>query len=118
MECEITERCFTTEAEALAAVEAMGWHGFPLDLEIPADEDLHWHDTPFVAFVIEGTARTRLADGTVLEAGAGSRIDFPAGLVHQDIKGTKYRTVLAFPIDPAALSQPFNKPLATAPTAS
>jgi hypothetical protein len=115
MECTITENYFTTEEEALALVAAMGWYGFALDLEITADEELHWHDVEQVAFVIEGTARTRLYDGRLLEATPGSRVDFPAGLVHQDVVGEKFRIVLAFPIDPSELSQPFNKPEATAP---
>jgi quercetin dioxygenase-like cupin family protein len=111
VECEITPAAFRSEVEAEAAMVAMGWQGFAFGLDVTADEDLHWHDTDSVAYVISGTARTRLEDGTVLEADAGSRVFFPAGLVHQDVAGTHYRVLLSFPIDPSDLSQPFNKPL-------
>ena len=65
MECEITESSFETEAEAEAAMAAMGWQGFALDLDVTADEELHWHDTDQIAYVISGTARTPLDDGTI-----------------------------------------------------
>ena len=114
-ECEITESSFDTEAEAEAAMEAMSWHGFALDLDVVADEELHWHDTDSIAYVIRGTARTRLEDGTILEAAPNSRVFFPAGLIHQDVAGRGYRVLLSFPVDPSQLSQPFNKPVNAAP---
>jgi uncharacterized RmlC-like cupin family protein len=113
VECEIMESSFQTEAEAEAATAAMGWHGFAFDLDATADEELHWHDTDQIAYVISGTARTRLQDGTILEAPSGSRVFFPAGLIHQHAAGTSYRVLLSFPIDPAQLPQPFNKPVTT-----
>src|ERR1700751_3751555 len=71
VECEITESSFASEAEAEAAMTAMGWQGFAVDLAVTADEDFHWHDVDQIAYIISGTARTRLQDGTVLEAPTG-----------------------------------------------
>jgi len=41
---EITAGHFTTEAQALAEIEAMGWHALARDVVIARDEELHWHD--------------------------------------------------------------------------
>lgn len=55
---EIAERHFTTEAEALAEIEAMGWHVPVRDVAIPRDEDLHSNDVESVVFVVSGMLRT------------------------------------------------------------
>jgi hypothetical protein len=49
-----------------------------------------------VVFVVEGTARAAFEDGSVLEAGAGARVEAPARLS----------------VDPAEMTRPVNKPAA------
>ena len=109
----LTEGHFTTEAEAFAEIADRGWHAVVLD--VPAEEDeLHWHDFDSVAFVVEGTARSAFEDGGVLEAGAGTRVEAPAGVVHRAVSPA-YRAVFGFSIDPTEMTRPVNKPPADRP---
>jgi hypothetical protein len=54
---EITDNYFTTEAQALAEIAAMGWNPLVRDVVIAKDEELHWHDFESVTFVVSGTVR-------------------------------------------------------------
>ena len=104
----ISEGHVITEAEALAEIEARGWHGFVRDVVVTEDEELHWHDFDAVLYVMEGTARAATPDGMV-EAGPGARAEATAGWVHGDIAGTAYRGVFGFSVHPSDMSQPVNK---------
>ena len=106
----LTEAHFTTEAEAIAEIEARGMRAIgPFDLGA-VDNDLHWHDFDSVIYVLDGTARVELEDGTVLQCGAGARVEAPAGTVHREA-GPGYRSVIGLSVDPAEMSQPINKPV-------
>ena len=106
----LTERHFSTPAEARAEIAARGWHAAEYD--VPAEEnELHWHDFDSVAFVLEGTSRTVFADGRVMECGSGARIESPAGVPHR-AASPAYRAVFGFPVPPDSMSLPINKPMA------
>ena len=80
MEYTVTQGYFSSKEEALAEIAARGWHA--LEHDAPAQEDeLHWHDYDSVAFVLGGTCRIVFEDGSVIECGAGTRIEQPSGVV-------------------------------------
>lgn len=108
---EITEGHFTTEAEALAEVEAMGWHALARDVVIPKDEELHWHDFESVVFIVSGALRAADEDGLVTEVGPGSRVRASPRTVHREIGGSSYRAIFGFNVKPSEFSRPVNKPL-------
>jgi len=95
MKFTITEGHFTTEAEAFAEIASRGWHAIARDV-VAEEEELHWHDFDTVVFIVEGTARAAFEDGSVLEAGAGARVEASARLS----------------VDPAEMTRPVNKPAA------
>ena len=104
----LTEGYFTNEQEALAEIADRGWHAVTFD--VPAqEEEMHWHDFDAVVYVLNGTARTELADGGVLQCGTGARIEATAGVLHGGASSA-YRAVFGFDVDPAEMTQPINKP--------
>jgi quercetin dioxygenase-like cupin family protein len=105
----VTEGHVVTEAEALAEIEARGWHGFVRDVVVDEDEELHWHDFDALVYVLEGTARAATPTG-IVEAGPGALAEAKAGWVHGDVAGTTYRGVFGFSVDPASMTHPINKP--------
>ena len=104
----LTEGHFSTEEEAFAEIAGKGWHAVALDVAAEEDE-LHWHDFDSVAFVVDGTARTKFEDGSVMECGAGARIEAPSRVLHRAVSPA-YRAVFGFSVDPADMTQPVNKP--------
>lgn len=100
-----------TEEEALAEIADRGWYGYAVDRD-PEDEELHWHEFAAVAFLISGTARIRVEDGSVLEFAPGTRAEAGIGWIHADVSGSPHRAVLGFSNNPEEWSQPINKPLA------
>ena len=103
----LTEQHFTTEDEARAEIEARGWQPLVVDIEI-VDHDLHWHDFDAVLYVLDGTARVVFPDGTVMECGAGARVETPAGVLHRE-EGSGYRAVIGLAVEPAEMTHPINK---------
>jgi mannose-6-phosphate isomerase-like protein (cupin superfamily) len=105
----LTENHFTTEAEALAEIEARGLHtvgAFDVSAE---DNELHWHEFDSVIYVLDGTARVEFEDGSVMQCAAGARVEAPAGTLHREATPA-YRAVFGFSMDPSAMTQPVNKP--------
>ena len=118
----LTENHFSTEDEALAEITDRGWYGFAADTPDQAGRDvlpieaggvggteLHWHDFDSLTFVVDGTARVVLEDGTVFECGSGARLEAPARTLHTEF-GSAGRVVIGFDRDLAELTQPVNKP--------
>ena len=103
----LTEGYFSTEAEARTEIEARGWHPITIELE-PMENDLHWHDFDAVLYVLDGSVTIELDDGTIMQCGAGARVDTPAGVVHRD-SSTAYRAVIGLACDPADMTRPINK---------
>ncbi len=112
MRVTVEEGHFTTREQALAEVATLGWHA--VEKTFSAETDLHWHDFEALVYVLKGTASAEYEDGTVLSAGAGSRITAPAGIVHRNV-GPDWHGIISFPVHPSKLTQPFNKPLASRP---
>jgi len=104
----LTEDHFTTEDEARAEIEARGWHAITIELDA-MDNDLHWHDFDAVLYVLDGSVTIELDDGTVMQCGAGARVDTPAGVVHRD-SSTTYRAVIGLAVTPGDMTHPINKP--------
>ena len=109
----ITEGHFTTEAQAFAEIAARGWHALVREV-VGTNEELHWHDFDTVVYVVKGTAYAALEDGTLVKAGASSKVEAPAGLVHRDVVDSNYRAIFGFSVDPKTFTQPLNKPLPVA----
>lgn len=103
----LTQGHFTTEAEAFAEIADRGWYGIAVDVRAE-DNDLHWHDFDSVNFVVDGTHRVQFADDSVMECGAGARIEAPARVLHRECSPA-YRAVFGFSVEPADFSQPVNK---------
>src|SRR4051812_28484427 len=89
---------FATEDEARTEIEALGWHPITIDLD-GADSELHWHDFDAVLYVLDGSVTIELEDGTVMQCGAGARVETPSGVVHRD-SSTAYRAVIGLAITP------------------
>lgn len=106
---EIRENHFSTEAEAVAEIEAAGY--WPLTLEFrPETNGDHWHDFDSMSFVLEGEVRVTLADtGESCICGPGARILAKSGVVHRE-EHRGFKAVIGFSVDPATLTQPINKP--------
>jgi hypothetical protein len=105
----MTPSCFSTREEALAEIADRGWHA--LEYDAPAEEDeLHWHDYDSVAFVLGGTCRTVFEDGSVMECGAGSRIEQPSHVVHRS-GNSAYQAVYGLSVRLEDMSLPICKPV-------
>ena len=103
----LTEGYFSTEEEARTEIEARGWHPITIELE-PMENDLHWHDFDAVLYVLDGSVTIELDDGTIMQCGAGARVETPSGVVHRD-SSTTYRAVIGLACDPADMTRPINK---------
>lgn len=108
----ISEGHFRTEEDAYAEIARMGWHALPRTFDLAQDSELHWHDFNAVVFVLEGTAIIGFEDGSVQQCGAGARVTATAGMVHQELKGTNYRGIFGYDVDPGNRTLPINKPVA------
>jgi hypothetical protein len=106
----LTEGHFSTREEALAEIEARGWYAVEFDVA-PEENELHWHEFDTVTFVVDGTSRVEFEDGSTMQCGAGARIEAPAGVLHREVTPA-YHAVFGFNVDPAAMTQPVNKPVA------
>ena len=105
-----THDAFALEDEAMAAIQAAGFHPLLIDIPAETNED-HWHDFDSIIFVLDGElVVTTAATGETLACGAGSRIDFPRGVIHRE-NHQGYRALVGFSVDPATLFEgPLNMP--------
>lgn len=104
-----------TEAEALAEVERMGFHGLAFDQDASEDEPLHWHEFDSVSWVIEGEGRFCGEDGVVVDVGPGCRLQAPAGWLHRNLAGPRYRVVLGTNLPGDQWTTPIDKDPADRP---
>jgi DNA-binding transcriptional MerR regulator len=104
-----THDAFAIEGEAMAVIEAAGFH--PLVVEIPPEtNENHWHDFDSIIFILEGELVVIEAEsGETLACGPGSRIDFPRGILHHE-RHQGYRALVGFSIDPTTFKGPMNMP--------
>jgi quercetin dioxygenase-like cupin family protein len=103
----LTEGHFTTDDEARAEIEARGWRAITIDLDA-SEPALHWHDFDAVLYVLDGSVTIEFDDGSVMQCGAGARVDTPAGVVHHD-SSTSYRAVIGLAVTPDEMTRPINK---------
>ena len=104
----LTEQHFSTEQDAMDEAASKGLHAYAVD--IPAeDNELHWHDFDSITYVVSGTARVEFEDGSVMQCGAGARIEAPAGVLHREVSPA-YRAVFGLAVDAAEMTHPVNKP--------
>jgi hypothetical protein len=109
MQASVMKDHFSTEAEAIAAINAAGF--YPAILDIPAvTNKTHWHDFDSMLFVLDG--RLTLSDdvsGQVYVLEPSDRVDAPAGYLHHECHNG-FRAVFGFSVDPTTLSIPIDKP--------
>lgn len=110
----ITSTGNISEEDALAELAEMGFHGFADD-GVGQVEELHWHDFDVIAYVMSGEASAELSDGTIITAGAGTKVRLPRGTVHKDVPGQTYRRVLGFSIPPSEMTEPIDRPVELSP---
>ncbi len=106
---KITHNHFTSEQEALAEINAVGYHSIVVD--VPAGEaETHWHDFDSMTFILGGELELINEEtGEVCKCAKGTRVVAPANLLHSE-KTKGFRAVIGFNTDPEKLSQPINKP--------
>lgn len=103
----LTRDACTGEEDAIARIEARGWH--PLTLDVPAEEiGWHRHDFDAVLFFVDGTLHVELEDGTTLECGPSSILEAPKDVVHRE-SSSGYRMVVGLSVPVEELTQPINK---------
>ena len=112
---ELTYGDAVTEAEALAQVTEMGFHGVAFDVITEEDEDLHWHEFASATWVISGTGSFLDGDGERIEVGPGCHVRAPAGFLHQGLAGPAYRVVLGTDIPFKQWTYPIDKDPADLP---
>ncbi len=115
MNYEFTTCTPISEAEALAKVGEMGFHGLAFDVNLSEDEELHWHEFAAVTWVISGEGRFCSEDGVVVDVRPGCRLQAPAGWLHRNLGGPAYRVVLGSDLPGDQWTTPINKAPAERP---
>jgi len=110
MDFEFTTSEPVTEDEALLEAGKMGLHALAINLEIPEDEELHWHEFGATLWLIEGEASLADEHGTIYEAKPGCRITAPAGWLHRALASPTHRLVIGADIPFEDWTAPLNKP--------
>jgi hypothetical protein len=109
MEYEFTTGNPISEDEALAKVEEMGLHGLAFDVDRSEGEELHWHEFSAVSWVISGAGSFCGEDGVIIETSPGCRLQAPAGWLHREMAGAKYRLVLGTDLPGEQWTMPIDK---------
>ncbi|MBC7520080.1 MAG: hypothetical protein H7268_03145 [Sandarakinorhabdus sp.] len=110
MPYSVDKQHFTDEAQALAEIDAAGFHSLVLD--IPAEtNELHFHDFDTKFYVLGGGLQLTVGDtGSVHDVRPGDRVVADAGWVHRE-SHQGFRAVFGFSVPPSMLTMPINKPL-------
>lgn len=83
MAVSIENSHFTGRDEAISLIEAQGKFARDGAMASGDLEDVHWHKTSLLIYVLEGSFETLdAASGTVLMAGPGDRMSIPARTLH------------------------------------
>ena len=106
---DVTTNYFSTEAEALDEIAAMGWNPLVRDIVLTEDEPLHWHDFESVIFIVSGSIRFADAHGAVTEVQAGSWFRGLPNFLHRELAGSNYRVVFGFKNKRSEFTMPINK---------
>jgi len=100
---------FATTEDALAEIKAAGY--WPVTIDFPPEKsEVHWHDFDSLTFILEGELSvTNVDTGEHCVCGPGTRITAKAGIRHRE-EHRGYKALIGLSVDPAALTQPINKP--------
>jgi quercetin dioxygenase-like cupin family protein len=83
MSISITEKHFEDRDQAIQLIEARGLFARDGAMQSGDLEDIHWHKTSLLIYVLDGSFETRdVASSTVLLAGRGDLISIPARTLH------------------------------------
>ena len=83
MSVTVTEQHFEGRDHAIASLEAQGLFARDGAMQAGDLEDIHWHKTSLLIYVLNGSFETRdVASNTMLFAGSGDLISIPARTVH------------------------------------
>ncbi len=106
---DINHDHFSDQATALKEIEDAGYT--PVTLDFPAESsDDHWHDFDPITFLLSGQVTVTVVEtGETCVCGEGTRIVGTRGVLHRE-QTDGYRALIGLPVEPAALSQPINKP--------
>jgi len=92
----------STEPDALAEIQAMGWYPYASDVAAEHNEP-HFHPFDSIVFIVDGELRFHdVATGEFHVCPAGTRIDDIGENVHREAHDG-YRAIVAFEQDPAVL---------------
>jgi mannose-6-phosphate isomerase-like protein (cupin superfamily) len=108
MGLSVTEGCFVTEAEAIAALKRLDY--YPATFDVPATEnDFHWHAFDSVFYILEGGLDITVRDtGETLSLKAGDRVEITGPVVHRE-RHDGYKAVFGISVDPSTLTMPLEK---------
>ena len=83
MSVSVTEKHFEGRDQAIAHLETQGLFARDGAMQAGDLEDIHWHKTSLLIYVLSGSFETRdVASNTMLLAGSGDLISIPARTVH------------------------------------
>jgi hypothetical protein len=83
MSVSVTEQHFEEREHAVALIEAKGFFARDGAMQAGDLEDIHWHKTSLLIYVLNGSFETRdVESNTMLSAGSGDLISIPARTLH------------------------------------
>ena len=108
MELTVQHDCFATEAEALAAAEAAGYHTVTLDFD-EVNPHEHWHDFEAATYVVAGEITITVSEtGETCTLRPGSVITAPGRMLHRE-ESAGFRAVIGLTQDPATIELPIGR---------
>lgn len=108
MSLKITPQQCSSEEEATAILQGMGYYTLPFDIP-PAQNELHWHDFDATFFIVSGDFAVACeGEAEFRSAGPGDRVDAPRGVIHRE-RHNGYRAVFGWPVDPSTLTMPLER---------
>lgn len=114
MAFSVTVDAFSTEAEAVAAIEMAGMQAYPADV-VASERGLHWHDFDALIGIVEGELYVVDEQGDVLTCGPGSLLEVTDRPLHTE-RTTAGRFVFGFTGSYDELERPINRDPATHPS--
>ena len=83
MSVSVTKQHFEGRAQAMERIESLGLFARDGTMQSGDLEDIHWHKTSLLIYVLDGSFETRdVASETNLSAGPGDLISIPSRTLH------------------------------------
>ena len=83
MSVSVSKKHFQEREQAIALIEAKALFARDGAMQAGDLEDIHWHKTSLMIYVLNGSFETRdVASNTMLYAGSGDLISIPARTLH------------------------------------